>query len=809
MLKNQKIYFFLFLVILLIVPVLFVQASVLPASDSFKGIVKIYTYEEDLNYSLTPSSSGSGIIISSDGLILTNHHVVSSENNFGEDLSVAFRVCLTTTTTDEPDCRYSADLISKEKNRDMALLKIKPVSGVSTQVDYDHIAFGNTENIKEGDAVKALGYPRIGGDTITITSGTVSGTLEKYASSWIKTDTSFSFGSSGGALVGDDGKLLGITTAAHSDLLGSMGYVININSIKGWIDENKTKSNQVSSLQSRIEALIKKQQELKQSNKFNNTLPAISIQKNADWSFDFEGENSLDISHKDDEEQGVLSISWSPTPLENASSFLDAMIEILVNEGLYMLEGDTSLGGKSAKKIAINFFGEEFHQILTVSNNYLIAATFYYGENNLGYDSIQAMLDSIVISDAGNNFKESRYYEHQDPYFRLNTTKDWALMKQNSKTRPLIGSSVKNSFFDFGVTIEKLSASLQNASNADFFNYLKNNNKLASNEIDADAERYFESTKYEINDELYNEIFYKYRYKSSDNPDKIKAFSAGFVIREGDKSILISFEYYGDDEALWEQYLKDFQEKELVSLSLGRPTGVRPPADDDGDDFDFYWDDDDDLFCFDSECYAQYVDDDETELPLPSQVALEAKELTSDMGLKLRGKILLQVESNGEAWYLSPITTKAYFLGRPDDAFRVMREQGVGISNSDLEKIPVGLLLSDGALDSDGDGLSDLLEDAIGTDKYKKDTDGDGYDDYTEIMHGYDPRKSGGAKMPIDLNFANKHKGKIFLQVENNGEAWYVNPADGKRYFLGRPTDAFQAMRALGLGISNENFDNL
>ena len=45
----------------------------------------------------------------------------------------------------------------------------------------------------------------------------------------------------------------------------------------------------------------------------------------------------------------------------------------------------------------------------------------------------------------------------------------------------------------------------------------------------------------------------------------------------------------------------------------------------------------------------------------------------------------------------------------------------------------------------------------------------------------------------------------IFLQTELNGEGWYINSNDGKRYFLGSPTDAFEVMRELGLGISNEN----
>ena len=48
-------------------------------------------------------------------------------------------------------------------------------------------------------------------------------------------------------------------------------------------------------------------------------------------------------------------------------------------------------------------------------------------------------------------------------------------------------------------------------------------------------------------------------------------------------------------------------------------------------------------------------------------------------------------------------------------------------------------------------------------------------------------------------------RGKILIRVENKGEAWYVNPDDDKRYFLGRPADAFNLMRMLGLGITDVN----
>ena len=147
-----------------------------------------------------------------------------------------------------------------------------------------------------------------------------------------------------------------------------------------------------------------------------------------------------------------------------------------------------------------------------------------------------------------------------------------------------------------------------------------------------------------------------------------------------------------------------------------------------------------------------------------------------------------------------------FFLGRPDDAFSIMRQQGIGITNFNLQKIPIGINDLTG-VDSDNDGLSDLFEDAINTNKNNIDTDGDGHDDKAEISGDYDPNSMG--KLFYDSKFSNNQTGKILLQVEQNGEAWYVSPADGKRYFLGRPSDAFNVMRNLGLGVSSNNFDSL
>lgn len=123
---------------------------------------------------------------------------------------------------------------------------------------------------------------------------------------------------------------------------------------------------------------------------------------------------------------------------------------------------------------------------------------------------------------------------------------------------------------------------------------------------------------------------------------------------------------------------------------------------------------------------------------------------------RMKGKILLQTESKGEAWYIHPKELKRYYLGRPTDAFSVMRSKGYGITNVNLAKIPSN----------------------------------------TDSLEG-------------DLNLRQKMSGKILLQVESNGEAWYVNPKNLKRYFLGRPADAFKVMQNLGSGITNDNLSKI
>jgi hypothetical protein len=179
----------------------------------------------------------------------------------------------------------------------------------------------------------------------------------------------------------------------------------------------------------------------------------------------------------------------------------------------------------------------------------------------------------------------------------------------------------------------------------------------------------------------------------------------------------------------------------------------------------------------------------------------------SSLAEQVSGKILLDVENNGEAWYVYPETLERYYLQDGDAAYEALRTYGLGITDADIRKIPIGIEERFEMTDSDGDGLVDLVEDSIGSRSDVYDTDGDGYSDGEEILAHYSPITD--KKYQHDTSLVEEMKGMILLQVEAHGEAWYVNPADGRRYYLGNGEASYQIMRYLSLGITSSDLSQI
>ena len=151
--------------------------------------------------------TGSGVIISADGYIVTNNHVIDGAN----DIEIILN-----------DKKvYKAKVIGVDKNDDIALLKI------SADNELPFITFANSDNVKVGEWVLAVGNPY--NLTSTVTAGIVSAKgrdLDGNGSidSFIQTDAAVNPGNSGGALVNTRGELIGINTAISSRTGSFIGY---------------------------------------------------------------------------------------------------------------------------------------------------------------------------------------------------------------------------------------------------------------------------------------------------------------------------------------------------------------------------------------------------------------------------------------------------------------------------------------------------------------------------------------------------------------------------------------------------------
>ncbi|MCI0747628.1 MAG: DegQ family serine endoprotease [Verrucomicrobia subdivision 3 bacterium] len=155
---------------------------------------------------------GSGVVVTADGYILTNNHVVEN----ADEIKVAFA----------DGKEHTAKVVGRDAKTDIAVLKID-----AKDLPYAHTA--NSDNIEVGDVVLAIGNPFGVGQTVTmgIVSATGRGNIGLDYEDFIQTDAAINPGNSGGALVDAEGRLIGINTAILSRSGGNhgVGFAVPIN----------------------------------------------------------------------------------------------------------------------------------------------------------------------------------------------------------------------------------------------------------------------------------------------------------------------------------------------------------------------------------------------------------------------------------------------------------------------------------------------------------------------------------------------------------------------------------------------------
>ena len=176
-------------------------------------------------YQTTSAASGSGFILSSDGYILTNFHVIENSNSI--------------TVACYDGSSYDAKLVGYDESNDIAVLKVE-ASGLSP------VILGSSDKMNVGDSVVAIGNP-LGELTFSLTAGTVSALDRQITMSGggsmtlIQTDCAINSGNSGGALFNLHGEVVGITNAKYSSSssgasIDNIGFAIPIDDVRGIIE---------------------------------------------------------------------------------------------------------------------------------------------------------------------------------------------------------------------------------------------------------------------------------------------------------------------------------------------------------------------------------------------------------------------------------------------------------------------------------------------------------------------------------------------------------------------------------------------
>ena len=219
------------------------EASVIPtvAIDTSKQLTAAEVYAANVNstvgittsittnywgFQTTSAASGSGFIITTDGYILTNYHVIEDSDS----ISVSMYDGST----------YDAALIGYDESNDIAVLKIEAE-------DLVPVVLGDSDQLNVGDSVVAIGNP-LGELTFSLTAGAVSAMDREVTLSssvtmeLIQTDCAINSGNSGGALFNLYGEVIGVTNAKYSSSSSSeasidnIGFAIPINSIRDIVE---------------------------------------------------------------------------------------------------------------------------------------------------------------------------------------------------------------------------------------------------------------------------------------------------------------------------------------------------------------------------------------------------------------------------------------------------------------------------------------------------------------------------------------------------------------------------------------------
>lgn len=616
---------------------------------------------------------GSGTIIDSKGIILTNRHVVEGAYN-----NVCF-IGFFTSISQEPN-------FGPEGNRNLAEVKyVTATNDMDAAVLYldnkDNKSYpfvniwnSSSNNLKFGDKIEVVGYPSVGGSNITYTSGDFSGFGSKLdgLQNYIKTTIWLEHGNSGGSAYNQGGEFIGIPSMAITGSINSMSYILSVDSIKNWlsgilgnqyqqqiIEQKPVIEQPITSIQDDITPPDIKGYNIKYKIINNNESKISNLQFYWD-SKDIISKNQIKKYYY------VYSNNVSENPIENGNSFTAN------NNGINFVPETFIIDGATDKHLIIKIQDENGNissSIITPwSNEEIITDGKSFN----------------IYSEYKENFKyqDTNVFKKYSGYFVKNNNMIWFVGPKDKKIH-LIQGNYNNDSYD-----------------ASRLNQLFCNSEVSTGITSSDLAK---KPRHVWGHLLITVGLGQFSYIHPTTGIKYDFSSIISWLDEG-KDI---FKLIGT-------LALNISDEDLSKLDIANPLN------------DYY---------IEHEMIPLYVDG-----------ILEI--IDNTFAKKQTGKILLQVEAHGEAYYVYPKDSKRYYMANGNEAYRIMRYLGVGITNKDLNRV-----------------MADKI-------------------------------------------FAKKHSGKIFLQVEANGEAYYID-FDGEEHYLKDGSAAYNIMRDLGLGITNNDLNKI
>jgi hypothetical protein len=394
--------------------------------DILSETVKIISFNLTNNNHVIEKTLGSATIISEDGLLLTNNHVVTDEN---DEPYEAFAICVVTDAKERPECTFTASIIAKDKKLDAALMRIDSddIFGNPTP-KLPFLKYEGAELPPEEEDISLIGFPGVGGETITITEGQISGYDEKEGIKQIKTDAVISPGNSGGTAKNKNGDFIGIPTYLRS-YFGTLGYIVPLAEILPWLLENEEKEARSDIFaRSLLQKHLQKVESIHKENSYTSDFfPFYSVEIKKPWKLSFVNNAELEIEATVQGHLVYLSFSTASSAYdlnEEYMEFLLKKIEKNQHNFTNYQRKEHSLAGTKGYLISYDSGQNRNHYFLAPIENMLFTYSYSISLENITemQEAVNDILSSFRFLETPNNtITKMTEYSQRKPDVELNT----------------------------------------------------------------------------------------------------------------------------------------------------------------------------------------------------------------------------------------------------------------------------------------------------------------------------------------------------------------------------------------------------